>query len=179
MLRRAASASMVEASTPIRSHWSSPRSASRCSTQENTASCTSSGSRERVLLSQEWSDTGSLEPSRRNPQNDRLPAQRRSRPPSLSVPATEPTECIRRQRRPVPRAGVVARALLPGEAVEPGLDRDGLQTIVESVPRRARQVGPAQHQVHLPLAPPPQRHARPRIGTSTANQPNPASSTGC
>ena len=60
---------------------------SRCSTQVNTASCTSSGRRERVLLSQEWSGTDSLVPSRRNSRSDRLSAQRHSRPRSLSMPS--------------------------------------------------------------------------------------------
>jgi hypothetical protein len=80
-------ASIVEASTPIRSPLIRPCSASRCSTQANTASCTSSGSRERVLLSQEWSGTGSVVPSRRNSRKDRLSAQRHSSPRSLSMPS--------------------------------------------------------------------------------------------
>ena len=65
----------------------SPCSASRCSTQVKTASCTSSGSRERVLLSQEWSGTGSAVPRRRNSRSDRLSAQRHSSPRSLSIPS--------------------------------------------------------------------------------------------
>ena len=60
MLRSAALASIVEASTPIRSPWIRPRSANRCRTQVKIASCTSSGRRERVLLSQEWSGTRSV-----------------------------------------------------------------------------------------------------------------------
>jgi hypothetical protein len=43
--------------------------------------------RERVLLSQEWSGTGSVVPSRRNSRKDRLSAQRHSRPRSLSIPS--------------------------------------------------------------------------------------------
>ena len=71
----------------IRSPWIRPCSASRCNTQANTAACTSSGSHERVLLSQEWSGTGSGKPRRRNSRSDRLSAQRHSRPPSLSIPS--------------------------------------------------------------------------------------------
>ena len=41
--------------------------------------------------------------------------------------------------------------------------------------RRARQLRPADHQIRLPLTLPPQRHARPRTVTTTANQPNPTS----
>ena len=78
---------MVEASTPMRSPLISPCSARRRSTQANTASCTSSGSRERVLLNQEWSGTGSVVPSRRNSRSDRLSAQRHSSPRSLSIPS--------------------------------------------------------------------------------------------
>ena len=78
---------MVEASTPIRSPLISPCSARRSSTQANTASCTSSGSRERVLLSQEWSGTRSVVPSRRNSRSDRLSEQRHSSPRSLSIPS--------------------------------------------------------------------------------------------
>ena len=85
----------------------------------------------------------------------------------------------RRQRRPALPAGIVGRALLLGEAVEPGLDQHRLQAIVEGVPRRARQLRPADHQIRLPLALPPQRHAHPRTVTTTANQPRPTSSTGC
>ena len=54
----------------------------------------------------------------------------------------------------------MGRALLLGKAVEPGLDQDRLQAVVEGVPRRARQLSPAYHQIGLPLALPPQRHAR-------------------
>ena len=90
-----------------------------------------------------------------------------------------PEVAARRQRRPAPLAGVVGRALLLGEAVEPGLDQHRLQAIVEGVPRRARQLRPADHQIRLPLALPPQRHARPRTVTAAANQPNATSSTGC
>ena len=53
----------------------------------NTASCTSSGRRERVRLSHEWSGAGSVVPSRRNSRKDRLSAQRHSRPRSLSIPS--------------------------------------------------------------------------------------------
>ena len=41
----------------------------------------------------------------------------------------------RRQRRAPPLAGIVGRALRLGEAVEPGLEQHGLQTIVEGVSR--------------------------------------------
>src|SRR5215210_6706919 len=103
MARIAALASMVEASTPIRSPLTNPRSASRPSTQVNTASCASSGSRARVRLSQEWSGTGSL---RRQP---------------VAVDALEVADqqhaevAPRRQRGPAPARGVVGRAL-PFEA---------------------------------------------------------------
>ena len=50
--QRGVQASMVEASTPMRAPWIRPCSTSRCSTQVNIAWCTSSGRRERVLLSQ-------------------------------------------------------------------------------------------------------------------------------
>ena len=43
--------------------------------------------RPRVLLSQEWSGTRSVVPSRRNSRSDRLSAQRHSRPRSLSIPS--------------------------------------------------------------------------------------------
>src|SRR4051794_13973882 len=60
MARRAALASVVEASTPIRSPLTRPCPARRPSTQVNTAPCTSSGSRERVLLGHEWPGTRSV-----------------------------------------------------------------------------------------------------------------------
>jgi hypothetical protein len=66
-----------------------------------------------------------------------------------------------RQRRPPVLAGIVRRALLFGEAVEPGLEQHRLQAVVEDVPRRAGQLHPADHQLRLPLALPSQRHARP------------------
>ena len=40
-----------------------------------------------VRLSQEWSGTGSVVPSRRNSRKDRLSAQRHSSPRSLSIPS--------------------------------------------------------------------------------------------
>src|SRR3712207_8083338 len=49
-----------------------------------------------------------------------------------------------RERWPAPPAGVVGRARLLGEAVEPGLGQGRLQAVVEGGPRRARQLGPAQ-----------------------------------
>ena len=85
----------------------------------------------------------------------------------------------RRQRRPAPPARVVGRAPRLGEAVEPGLDQHRLQAVVEGVPRRARQLRPAHHQIGLPLALPAQRHACPRAVTAAANQPDPTSSTAC
>ena len=104
---------------------------------------------------------------------------------ALAVDALEvadqvhPEVAARRQRRPAPLAGVVGRALPLGEAVEPGLDQDRLQPVVEGVPRRARQLRPAEHQVGLSLALPSQRHVRPRPVTAAANQPDPNSSTAC
>jgi hypothetical protein len=53
MLRNAAFASIIEASTPIRSASIRPCSDRRCSAQVNTCSCSSSGRRERVRLNQE------------------------------------------------------------------------------------------------------------------------------
>jgi hypothetical protein len=64
-----------------------PCSAKRSSTQAKTASCTSSGSRARALLSHEWSGTGSVAPSRRNSRRERLSEQRHSSPRSLSIPS--------------------------------------------------------------------------------------------
>jgi hypothetical protein len=84
-----------------------------------------------------------------------------------------------RQRRPAPLIRVAGRALRLGEAVEPGLDQDSLQPIVKSTPGRARQLGPADHQVRLPFALSAQRHSRPRSVMAEANQPDPISSTGC
>src|SRR3954465_14649584 len=51
---------MVEASTPMRSPRTSPRSAIKARTQPNTVSCTSWGRRLRVFDSQEWSGTRSV-----------------------------------------------------------------------------------------------------------------------
>jgi hypothetical protein len=87
--------------------------------------------------------------------------------PALAVDPLEVADQVhaevaaRRQRRPAPLAGVVRRALLLGEAVEPGRDQHRLQAIVEGVPRRARQLRPAEHQIGLSLALPSQRHVRP------------------
>ena len=105
--------------------------------------------------------------------------------PALAVDPLEVADQLhaevaaRRQRRPTLLAGVVRRALRLGEAVEPGLDQDGLQAVVERVARRARHLRPADHQIRLPITLPPQRHARPRNVTTAANQRNPTSSTGC
>src|SRR3954452_2162409 len=68
--RRAAMASMVEASTPMRSPRTSPRSAIKARTQPNTVSCTSWGTRPRVFDSQEWSGTRSVAARRRNSRNE-------------------------------------------------------------------------------------------------------------
>src|SRR6185369_16798852 len=84
-----------------------------------------------------------------------------------------------RQRRPAPLAGVVRRATLLGEAVEPGRDQHRLQAVVEGVPRRAWQLRPAEHQIGLSLTLSAQCHGRPRPVTGVANQPGPNSSTGC
>ena len=74
----------------------------------------------------------------------------------------DPKVPARRQRRPAPLAGVVGRALLFGEAIEPSLEQYCLQAVVKGVARRARQLSPAYDQISLPLTLPPQRHARPR-----------------
>src|SRR3954463_3675438 len=77
----------------------------------------------------------------------------------------------RRQRRAAPPAGVVGRALLFGEAVEPSLCQYRLQAVVKDVSRRARQLSPAYDQIGLPLALPPQRHAGsplPRLHSESA-----------
>ena len=58
-----------------------PWSVECCSTRAKIASCISGGSRERVRLSQEWSGTGSVVPSRGNSHKDRLPPQRHAHPP--------------------------------------------------------------------------------------------------
>src|SRR3954469_22820521 len=77
----------------------------------------------------------------------------------------------RRQRRAAPPAGVVGRALLFGEAVEPSLCQYRLQAVVKDMSRRARQLSPAYDQIGLPLALPPQRHAGsplPRLHSESA-----------
>ena len=66
MFRSAALASMVEASTPMRSPLISPASAISTRTQLKTAAWTSWGRRVRLRDSQEWSATRSRLPSRRN-----------------------------------------------------------------------------------------------------------------
>jgi hypothetical protein len=48
IVRNAALASIVEPSTPIRSPFTRPRSATSFSTQPNTVSCASCGRRDRV-----------------------------------------------------------------------------------------------------------------------------------
>ena len=61
--------------------------------------------------------------------------------PALAVDPLEvadqmhPEVAARRQRRPTAIARIVPRALLLGEAVEPGLDQDRLQPVVKGVPR--------------------------------------------
>src|SRR5204862_147991 len=66
----------------------------------------------------------------------------------------------RRQRRAARLLRVVGRAVALGEAIKPGLDQHRLQAVVEGVPRRARQLRPADHQVRLSLTLPAQRHDR-------------------
>ena len=89
---------MVEASTPIRSPRTSPRSAIRARTQPKTRSCTSCGRRLRVFDSQEWSGTRSVVSSRRNSRSDSESEQRHSIPRSLSIPSKYPTMCMRKYR---------------------------------------------------------------------------------
>ena len=84
--RSAALASIVDASIPIRSPLTKPRSARRATTQANTASCASSGHRSRVRLSHEWSGTRWRSSSPRKARSNRLSAQRHSSPRSLSMP---------------------------------------------------------------------------------------------
>ena len=60
--------------------------------------------------------------------------------------------------RSMPAAAAAGPAPPPGESAEPGLDQHRLQAVAEAVPRRARQLRPAHHQLRLP----PQPHARPR-----------------
>src|SRR5215207_9740108 len=104
--------------------------------------------------------------------------------PALAVDPLEVADQVhaevaaRRQRRPAPLAGIVRRTLAFREAVEPGVDEHRLQAIVEGVPRRARQLRPAHHQVAPSPALPPQRHACPRLVTEAANHPTPNSATG-
>jgi hypothetical protein len=101
-VRSAALASIVEASTPIRSPLIRTCSARRCSTQVNTWSWTSSGTQLRVRLSQEWSGTRSRSPRRRNSRSDGLSAQ-----PALAVDAFEVAD--QQHAEVVKRHGVPAR----------------------------------------------------------------------
>jgi hypothetical protein len=70
MVRSAALASIVEPSTPIRSPFTRPRSATRFKTHPKTFSCASCGKRERVFDNQEWSGTLSRLTSRRKSRNE-------------------------------------------------------------------------------------------------------------
>src|SRR4051794_28401047 len=112
---------MVEASTPIRSPLIRPCSARRSSTQANTASCTSSGSRERVLEpGVVGHPLGGAEPQ------ELAQGQAVGAAPleaALAVDALEVADQMHaevapgRQRRPAAPARVVGRALALGEAV--------------------------------------------------------------
>ena len=91
MLRSAALASMVEASTPMRSPFTRPASAISARTQSNTAVWTSWGRRARVRDSQEWSGTRSRISNSRNSvatgnPSSATPAHAQSRYPRSSPP---------------------------------------------------------------------------------------------
>src|SRR3982751_3521455 len=121
---------MVDASAPIRSPLISPCSARRSSTQANTASCTSSGSRERVLLSHEWSGTGLGAQAQELAQGQAVGAAPLQA--ALAVDALEVAHQVHaevapgRQRRPTTPARVVRRTLALGEPGEPRLDPGGV-----------------------------------------------------
>src|SRR6187200_855538 len=74
--------------------------------------------------------------------------------------------------------GVVGLALRLGETVEPGFQQHGLQAIVKGMSGRARQLGPADHQLRLSPLLPPERHAHPCNVMPPANQLRATSSTG-
>ena len=171
-LRSAALASIVEASTPIRSPWISPCSARRCSTQANTASCTSSGRRERVLLSQEWSGTCSVVPSRRNSRK----RQAVGAAPFQAALAVDPLEvadqvhaevAARRQRRPALLAGVVgartaarrSRRTQPRSAPPAGGRRRRAPASAAAPPSRPSDPPAARPAAPAPCSP-PHRHDR-------------------
>src|SRR5215212_2187829 len=156
---------MVEASTPMRSPRTSPRSAIKATTQLNTVSCTSCDRRLRVFDSQEWSGTRSVASKRRNSRNENESEQRHSIPRSLSIPSKYPTMlhpkvAARWHRGRAHGAGVVRAAGVLDEAVEPGSDQHLLQAVVEHVARRARHLGPRHHQLALTIALPTHRHRR-------------------
>src|SRR3954454_24485552 len=156
---------MVEASTPMRSPRTSPRSAIKARTQPNTVSCTSWGRRLRVFDSQEWSGTRSVVSRWRNSRNENESEQRHSIPRSLSIPSKYPTMLhaevpAGRHRGRAHGLGVERSAGVLHEAVEPSCDQHLLQPIVEHVTRRARHLGPHHHQVALTIALPTHRHSQ-------------------
>src|SRR3954469_4036524 len=156
---------MVEASTPMRSPRTSPRSAIKARTQLNTVSCTSWGRRPRVFDSQEWSGTRSVASRRRNSRNENESEQRHSIPRSLSIPSKYPTMCIRKYRPGGTEGAPMVLALVRSagifhEAVEPGSDQHLLQAVVEHMARRARHLGPHHHQVALTIFLPTHGHSQ-------------------
>src|SRR3954447_4559183 len=148
MARSAALVSMVVAPAPLRSPLISPCSARRRSTRANTALCTSTGSRERVLLNHEWSGTRSVLPRRNaDAQRPELGQQALGGDLALDVlhqgeahdPGAEVAGHLRRQRRD-DLAPVRRQPALPPVADDPRredevLDRVGL---VALAPRARR-----------------------------------------
>jgi hypothetical protein len=96
MLRMAALASSVVASTPTVLPLTRPCSLSTRSTQSKTAWCVASSMRLRITDSVEWSGVAR---SRAYPRNSRSPsesAQRQAMPRSESIPSKYPISSIRK-----------------------------------------------------------------------------------
>ena len=147
----------------MRSPLTRPRSARRSSTQVNTRSWTSSGSRARLRLSQEWSGTRRAAARSGSRKSRRRAVGAAPLQAALAVDAFEANFnknkiAPRRQRGRTHHGGVIRLAQRLDEGVEPGIREHRWQPIVEHMPRRLRQLIEGHQHLALPWPLPPHRH---------------------
>ena len=157
MLRKAAFASSVVASSPIVLPSIKPALPRHCATQVNTAQCVSIEMRRRVREIVEWSGGASCKSrprkSRKCQRVRRSPRDAALRVDAFEVPdQQQPKIDARRQTQSAHRLGIKAGALRLDKIVEVMLTQQLIQTSIKRMARRRRQILGRHPYRWLPIA---------------------------
>ena len=162
MVRSAALASIVEASTPIHTRTRP------CSATSSIPSRTPSRGPHAEADPASSTTTSDREPSPGSPAAENPAANANRTPPGDAPLAGDPLEIAdhvhaevptRRHRRRAHLRRVIRLACLLDKGIETTRDQHFLKPVVKHMARRARHLCPAHNQIALPIALPPHRHS--------------------